>query len=220
MTFLCRFLIGWIEITAVFVFIQRTRKATDGKFFYDKSDVYLKITNYLIIIQKTKIYTRIPIIFWNHFHVIALFSVYGIKLFHQKIERKYPCEFILLEIFKFVFILSSTSFGQTNRDETWNTQMKIRSQQQNVFNGNRHILLGLARSHCRLETVGRLYSFVVCPAALIQGNHRNCTQFASSKHIDWLVRRLEGQESSKGIAKKLSQWIFPALNSPFSSFHM
>jgi len=40
---------------------------------------------------------------------------------------------------------------------------------------------------------------VVCPAALIQGNHRNCTQFASSKHIDWLVRRLEGQESSKGI---------------------
>lgn len=38
----------------------------------------------------------------------------------------------------------------------------------------------------------------VCLAALIQGNHRNCTQFASSKHIDWLVRRLEGQESSKG----------------------
>jgi len=36
-------------------------------------------------------------------------------------------------------------------------------------------------------------------AALIQGNHRNCTQFASSKHIDWLVRRLEGQESSKGV---------------------
>ena len=35
------------------------------------------------------------------------------------------------------------------------------------------------------------------PAALIQGNHSNCTQFASSKHIDWLVRRLEGQDSSK-----------------------
>uniref|UniRef100_X1Z8I7 Ryanodine receptor n=1 Tax=Capitella teleta TaxID=283909 RepID=X1Z8I7_CAPTE len=34
--------------------------------------------------------------------------------------------------------------------------------------------------------------------ALIQGNHSNCTQFASSKRIDWLVRRLEGQESSKG----------------------
>jgi len=60
-------------------------------------------------------------------------------------------------------------------------------------------------------------SFVVCPAALIQGNHRNCTQFASSKHIDWLVRRLEGQESSKGIAKSyLSQYVRRLI--PFSRF--
>lgn len=44
------------------------------------------------------------------------------------------------------------------------------------------------------------------PAALIQGNHQNCTQFASSKHIDWLVRRLEGQESSKGT--HVSDFVF------------
>jgi len=58
----------------------------------------------------------------------------------------------------------------------------------------------LSRSPVRLENGYGWMSvrFVVCPAALIQGNHRNCTQFASSKHIDWLVRRLEGQESSKG----------------------
>lgn len=47
-------------------------------------------------------------------------------------------------------------------------------------------------------------SFMLHSAALIQGNHSNCTQFASSKHIDWLVRRLEGQDSSKGIISFLA----------------
>ena len=51
----------------------------------------------------------------------------------------------------------------------------------------------------------------MCSAALIQGNHRNCTQFASSKHIDWLVRRLEGQESSKGMPVNLPRSMYPTL---------
>ncbi|XP_048731868.2 ryanodine receptor-like isoform X6 [Ostrea edulis] len=36
-------------------------------------------------------------------------------------------------------------------------------------------------------------------AAMIQGNRANCAQFAQSYRLDWLVRRLEGQQSSKGV---------------------
>lgn len=34
---------------------------------------------------------------------------------------------------------------------------------------------------------------------MIQGNRANCAQFAQSYRLDWLVRRLEGQQSSKGV---------------------
>ena len=33
---------------------------------------------------------------------------------------------------------------------------------------------------------------------MIKGNHANCSLFASSKRLDWLLNRLESQESSTG----------------------
>ncbi|KAK3094056.1 hypothetical protein FSP39_023525 [Pinctada imbricata] len=36
-------------------------------------------------------------------------------------------------------------------------------------------------------------------AAMIQGNRANCAQFAQSYRLDWLVNRLESQQSSKGV---------------------
>ena len=81
-------------------------------------------------------------------------------------------------------------------------------------------MFGLSRSPGRIEMVSWTWSFVVCPAALIQGNHRNCTQFASSKHIDWLVRRLEGQESSKGIVRIISIYVYHACLPTYFSIHV
>lgn len=36
-------------------------------------------------------------------------------------------------------------------------------------------------------------------AAMIRGNRANCAQFAQSYRLDWLVNRLESQQSSKGV---------------------
>ncbi|XP_064623398.1 ryanodine receptor-like isoform X6 [Lineus longissimus] len=36
-------------------------------------------------------------------------------------------------------------------------------------------------------------------AAMIKGNRANCSQFAQSARLDWLVNRLESQQSSKGV---------------------
>ncbi|KAL3874970.1 hypothetical protein ACJMK2_037916, partial [Sinanodonta woodiana] len=36
-------------------------------------------------------------------------------------------------------------------------------------------------------------------AAMIRGNRANCAQFAQSYRLDWLVHRLESQQSSKGV---------------------
>ena len=35
-------------------------------------------------------------------------------------------------------------------------------------------------------------------AAMIRGNRANCAQFAQSYRLDWLVSRLESQQSSTG----------------------
>ncbi|CAH1792823.1 unnamed protein product, partial [Owenia fusiformis] len=36
-------------------------------------------------------------------------------------------------------------------------------------------------------------------AAMIRGNRINCAQFAQSYRLDWLVQRLESQQSSSGV---------------------
>ena len=46
-------------------------------------------------------------------------------------------------------------------------------------------------------------------AAMIQGNRANCSQFAASNRLDWLVDRLESQQSSSGKFND-SQIIFNA----------
>lgn len=43
-------------------------------------------------------------------------------------------------------------------------------------------------------------SCFVCAAAMIRGNRANCAQFAQSYRLDWLVNRLESQQSSKGMS--------------------
>ncbi|XP_069116591.1 ryanodine receptor-like isoform X2 [Argopecten irradians] len=40
-------------------------------------------------------------------------------------------------------------------------------------------------------------------AAMIRGNRANCAQFAQSYRLDWLVDRLESQQSSKGVLEVL-----------------
>ena len=53
---------------------------------------------------------------------------------------------------------------------------------------------------CHVDLVFDLWlDLILTPiAAMIRGNRANCSQFASSKRLDWLVNRLESQESSTG----------------------
>ncbi|XP_041353187.1 ryanodine receptor-like isoform X2 [Gigantopelta aegis] len=46
------------------------------------------------------------------------------------------------------------------------------------------------------DITGYLYLLL---AAMIRGNRANCSQFAQSYRLDWLVNRLESQQSSKGV---------------------
>ena len=43
------------------------------------------------------------------------------------------------------------------------------------------------------------FCFYIFTAAMIRGNRANCAQFAQSYRLDWLVSRLESQQSSTGI---------------------
>ena len=61
--------------------------------------------------------------------------------------------------------------------------------------------MGQTNTKCLQSAIRPCDAYDLCLfiAALIQGNHSNCTQFASSQRIDWLIKRLlESQQSSQG----------------------
>ena len=44
---------------------------------------------------------------------------------------------------------------------------------------------------------------------MIRGNHENCSQFAAVARLDWLVDRLDSQQSSKGaLSLELEAWYY------------
>ena len=51
--------------------------------------------------------------------------------------------------------------------------------------------------------------FYIFTAAMIRGNRANCAQFAQSYRLDWLVSRLESQQSSTGILYMLFRTLSP-----------
>ena len=52
------------------------------------------------------------------------------------------------------------------------------------------------------DIAGYLYLLL---AAMIRGNRANCCQFAQTARLDWLVNRLESQQSSTGKNNILEQ---------------